>query len=292
MKNNSENNKKSKEEIEELEELARIFDEHFEGSTIVSIEEEEKVSISENKIKDFKNAYSYIMSQYKLVHNIKPCIAYVLVNGIADGWRRNAPAIAFECLRVFDRDIDKAWQLLQLYYLNSFKKKSRTISHLSGALKWIYKHTEFKISCDRLSREIPCIGDKHICNKIRGIQKGVSSNAELLENQKLLYLNRFIEYEYFLKLSGKAVKIYLFLLDKYFKEGFDTLYIPYRELAKETKTEYQHIPTYLKELQKANLISYTPGKTLRRIATKIKLLDTTGRKKNRVEKLFKQIFEK
>jgi hypothetical protein len=254
------------------------------------------ISVSESKIKDFRSAYSLIMQKYKPNHNIKPCIAYVLVNGISDGWRRNAPAVAYECLRVFDRDMSKAWELLKLYYENSMKKRTRTLSHLSEALKWVYLHKEFKVSCSKLSREMPCVGDKNICYNIRGIRKSdrgnTEGNIELFENQKLLYFNRFIDHGYFLTLTGKAVKIYLFLLQKYFKEGFNTLFLSYRELAKATRTEYQHIATYLKELKKANLISYIPGKTQgkERKATEIKLLDITGRNENRAEAIFKQLF--
>ena len=116
---------------------------------------------------------------------------------------------------------------------------------------------------------------------------------ELVENQKALYLRRFIDYGYNLRLSKRAVDIYFFLLQKFFETGFDTLFISYRELAKGSKTEYQHIARYLKELQKVNLIAYTPGKPGlgSKIASEIKVLDITGRAESRAEALFKKAFK-
>jgi len=273
----------------------KLIKDLFEGSIDIIPSIIEPV-IREDKQKDFKSAYAYVMQTYKPYHNIKPCIANVLVNGLSDGWRVNSPGIAFECLRVFDFDLSKAGELAKLYFENSRKSKRRTLAHLRGALKWVYLHRDFKLKCDRLSREIPCIGSKEICYNIRGIHKtkakGGFNNMELLENQKALYLKRFIDYGYFLRLSKRAMNIYFFLLQKYFELGFDTLFISYRELAKGSKTEYQHIAEYLKELQKVNLIFFTPGKPGRsKIASEIKVLDITGRKENRAEALFKELFK-
>jgi len=49
----------------------------------------------------------------------------------------------------------------------------------------------------------------------------------------------------------------------------------------------------LKELQKVNLIAYTPGKPGlgSKIATEIKILDITGRKESRAEALFREAFK-
>jgi hypothetical protein len=255
--------------------------------------------IREENLKAFKSAYSYIMNTYRPLHNIKPCIANVLVNGLIDGWRVNSPGIAFECLRVFDFDMSKAFELMKLYYENSFKKKSRTLAHLRGALKWVFIHKDFKLKCERLSRELPCMGSKEICYKIRGIgskTKGGYSNMELLENQKALYLKRFLEYGYFLRLSNRAVKIYMFLLQRYFELGFDILFISYRELAKGINVKDlggRAIAPYLKELKRENLIAYTPGKPglWSNIASEIKILDITGRKESRAEALFNELFK-
>jgi hypothetical protein len=273
----------------------KLIKDLFEGSIDIIPSIIEPV-IREDKQKDFKSAYSWIMQTYKPYHNIKPCIANVLVNGLSDGWRVNSPGVAYECLRVFDFDLSKAGELAKLYFENSRKSKRRTLAHLRGALKWVYLHRDFKLKCERLSREIPCIGSKEICYKIRGIHKsnkGGYSNMELAENQKALYLRKFLDYGYFLRLSKRAMNIYFFLLQKYFEFGFDTLFISYRELAKGSKTEYQHIAEYLKELQKVNLIFYTPGKPGlgSKIASEIKVLDITGRKESRAEALFKEVFK-
>jgi hypothetical protein len=276
----------------------KLIKDLFEGSIDIIPSIIEPV-IREDKQKDFKSAYAYVMQTYKPYHNIKPCIANVLINGLSDGWRVNSPGIAFECLRVFDFDLSKAWELMKLYYENSRKKKRRTLAHLRGALKWIYLHRDFKLKCERLSREIPCIGSKEICYNIRGIHKtkakGGFNNMELLENQKALYLKRFIDYGYNLRLSKRAVDIYFFLLQRYFELGFDTLFISYRELAKGIDIKDGGgcaIAPYLKELKRENLIAYTPGKPGRsKIASEIKVLDITGRKENRAEALFKELFK-
>lgn len=86
----------------------------------------ESVEPGKDKIKDFQSAYSYIMTQYKPIHNIKPCIANVLVNGVDDGWRTSSWMVAYECLRVYDFDLVQAWNLAKLYFENSYKKKDRT----------------------------------------------------------------------------------------------------------------------------------------------------------------------
>jgi hypothetical protein len=82
-------------------------------------------------------------------------------------------------------------------------------------------------------------------------------------------------------------------LQKYFELGFDTLFISHRELAKGSKTEYQHITEYLKELKKVNLIAYTPGKPGlgSNIASEVKIIDITGRTESRAEGLFKEAFK-
>ena len=274
----------------QTQEVKRIKD-LFEGSLTI------EPVISEDKQKDFKSAYSWIMQTYKPYHNIKPCIANVLVNGLSDGWRVNSPGVAYECLRIFDFDLSKAWELMKLYYENSGKRKGRTLAHLRGALKWVYLHKDFKLKCDRLSREIPCIGSKEICYNIRGIHKtkakGGFNNMELLENQKALYLKRFIDYGYNLRLSKRAVDIYFFLLQRYFELGFDTLFISQRELSKGIGVKDLHISEYLKELKRENLIAYTPGKPGlgSKIASEIKVLDITGRKESRAEALFKEVFK-
>lgn len=275
---------------EQTQEVKQVKD-LFEGSLIIA------PVIPEYKQKDFKGAYAYIMQTYRPYHNIKPCIANILLNGLSDGWRVNSPGIAFECLRVFDFDLSKAFELMKLYYESSFKKKSRSLAHLKGALKWVFLHRDFKLKCERLSKEIPCIGDKSICYKIRGIgSKTKGGNMELLENQKALYLKRFIDYGYILRLSSRATKIYFFLLQKYFETGFDTLYMAQRELAKGIGIKFYgwySITPYLKELKKINLIFYTPGKAGlgSNIASEIKVLDITGRKESRAEKLFKEAFK-
>jgi hypothetical protein len=119
---------------------------------------------------------------------------------------------------------------------------------------------------------------------------------ELLENQKTLYLKRFIDYGYYLRLSNRAVKIYMFLLQKYFELGFDTLFISYRELAKGIGIKDlggRAIAPYLRELKKVNLIAYKPGKPGlgSNIASEIKVLDITGRAESRAEALFKKAFK-
>jgi len=94
----------SEEQAKGIEQILNIFEGSFEIEPV----------ISQNKLRDFKSPYSYIMQTYKLTKNIKPCIAYTLVNGLADGWRTNSISIAFECLRVCEQDISKAWELMKL----------------------------------------------------------------------------------------------------------------------------------------------------------------------------------
>ena len=296
MDDNSSNffkNQKQLKEIKQTQEVKQILS-IFEGS-VTGIEP----VVSEAKQKDFKSAYAWIMQTYKPYHNIKPCIARVLLSGVINGWRINAPFVAFECLRVFDFDISKAEELMKLYYKNSEKKKRRTLKYLQENLKWVLlkMHTR-RIRCESVSRLIPCIGSKEICNKIRGIHrtKGGFNNMELLENQKALYLKRFIDYGYYLRLSNRAVKIYMFLLQKYFELGFDTLFISYRELAKGIGIKDlggRAIAPYLRELKKVNLIAYKPGKPGlgSNIASEIKVLDITGRAESRAEALFKKAFK-
>lgn len=261
--------------------------------------EVEAVEPNKEKIKDFQSAYAYIMTQYKPNHNIKPCIAYVLVNGINDGWRVSSWMVAYECLRVYDFDLAKAWNLAKLYLENSYKKKNRNLKHLDGAFRWVLRNKSIKISCDKLSKYLPCVGSREACNMIRGIKNNKGgNNMELLQNQKALYLNRFINYGYNLKLSKKAIDTYFFLLQKAFMTGFGTLYVSHREIAKGINDYYQHIKDYLDELQDANLITYKAGSSKGiiekgnkkcRIASTIKLIDITGRAENKANMLYEQL---
>jgi hypothetical protein len=193
--------------------------------------------------------------------------------------------------------MSKAWELMGLYFENSSKKKTRTLAHLRSKLtKAVRERLRYsKLTCNFLSHILPCVGSKEICYKIRGIKtkKGGYSNMELAENQKALYLKRFIDYGYYLRLSKRAVDIYFFLLQRYFELGFDTLFISYKELSKGIGVKDLHISEYLKELQKINLIAYTPGKPGlgSNIASEIKVLDITGRKESKAETLFKEAFK-
>jgi len=273
------------EEVRNIERIRKTFEASIEVEPI----------INKSTLKNFRSAYSYIMQKYKPIRNIKPCIAYVLINGISDGWRVNAQNIAFECLRVFDRDMSKAWELMKLYYENSIKKKSRTLSEMESAFKWVMKHHGFKVSCIYLSRNFPCVGSVEICNKIRGIKlKGSKDfyNMELVEGQELLYFKRLIYGKCYLRLSLRAMRIYLFLLQKTFETGFDVLYMPYREISKGIGIKDRVINRYLKELEMENLIAFTPGKPGlgSKTATEIKVLDVTGRAENRSEELFEEAF--
>jgi hypothetical protein len=283
--------------LEKLQELGDIF----EGSIV-----EVKPSISQERIKDFQSAYAYIMQTYKPNHSIKPCIAYVLVNGLADGWRVSAYMVAYECLRVFDWDIAKASELFKLYLENSQKKKTRTWRHLQGALNWVLR-VKPKISCQKLSLNLPCIGDRQACNDIRGIRKTQGNkyeSFELAKNQITLLRDRLFTEGYIDKISKRALSIYAYLLQKYQWSGFDRLFISYDELAKALKDSQKgsnNVLPYLKELQKLGLISFKRGSAKgvivkangkkSRIATEIKILDTTKRVKNRAEELFKEMFK-
>ena len=259
---------------------------------------EPTIELAGNRYKAFQSAYGYIMEVYKPNRNIKPCIAYVLVNGIKDGWRNNAIAVAYECLRVYNFNKDKAWNLLQLYYENSYKKKRRNLAHLRYAMNWVLEHKNFKVSCSVLSSNLPCIGSKEACYKLRGIgtrkKNYKEQNQQLLNNQRLLLYDRVNGKKYFKKLSPRAYQLYILLLNRYFKAGFDMLFISYRELAKGIGDYYQHIEGYLKQLKKAGLIYYKPGKPGlgSKIATEIKILDITGRKENNAERLFKKMLFK
>lgn len=272
----------------QTQEVKRIKD-LFEG--FITIEP----VINQDRVKDFKSAYSWIMQTYKPYRNIKPCIANILVNGLSDGWRINAYNIAYECLRVYNGDISKARELIKLYYENSRKKKTRTLSYLLYEFKRVQGSKGFNISCNSLSGSLPCVGNKEICNKIRGIKNKAKGgfNTELLERQKTLCLQRFIDYGYFLRLNKRAINLYFFLLQKTFETGFDTLFISYRELSKGIGVKDLIIAPYLKELQKVNLIAYTPGKPGlgSKIASEIKVLDITGREESRAEALFKEAFK-
>jgi len=262
---------------------------------------EPTIEIAGNRYKAFQSAYGYIMQVYKPDRNIKPCISYVLVNGIKDGWRTNAIAVAYECLRVFNFDKEKAWNLLKLYYENSYKKKRRNLPHLRYAMNWVLEHRDFKVSCNVLSSNLPCIGSKEACYKLRGIgtrkKNYREQNQQLLNNQRLLLYDRVNDKKYFRKLSPRAYQLYILLLNRYFKAGFDMLFISYRELAKGIGIKYAGgltIAPYLKELKKAGLIYYKTGKAGlgSKVATEIKVLDITGRRENNAERLFRKMLLK
>jgi len=116
---------------------------------------------------------------------------------------------------------------------------------------------------------------------------------ELLDRQKGLYLKRLLDYGYYLRLSNRAMKLYLFLLQKTFETGFDTLFISHRELAKGIGIKDRVINPYLQELKTEDLITYTPGKAGlgSKIATEIKVIDITGRAESKSEVLFKESFK-
>ena len=272
-----------KSSISQIIQIANIF----EGS--IEIEP----SISEDRVKDFRGAYSYIMQTYKPYKNIKPCIAYVLLNGVSDGWRVNSISIAYECLRVYNGDLNKAFELAKLYYENSYKKPSRTLQHLRGALYWISRKKGFKVSCNYLSANLVCIGSKEKCNEIRGIKKGRSGGMELLNNQKASYLKRFTDFGYYLRLTPRAMRLYFFLLEKYFNSDFEVLYISQREMAKGIGIKDLIIKPYLKELARESLIAYVSGKPGlgSNKATEIKLIDITGRTENRADMLLAEAFK-
>lgn len=272
---------------QELQNIQKIKD-LFEGSL------EFIPVISEDKQKDFRSAYAYIMQAYKLEKNIKPCVAYTLINGLADGWRVNALNIAYECLRASNGNYNKALALLRLYLENSAKKKTRTLSHLEGALHWILRHKDFKISCNFLSGALPCVGSKEACDKIRGIKHKARRgfDMELSRNQKALYLRNFIENGHNLRLSKRASDIYFFLLQKTFEANFETLFVSYEEIARGIGIKDRLIKPYLEELKRENLIAFTLGKSGRgsKVATEIKVLDITGQAENKAEKLFQEVF--
>lgn len=298
--------KKSNSNILELsekqtQEVKKIL-EIFEGSLTI------EPVIREDKQRDFKSAYSFIMETYKPYHNIKPCVANVLINGLSDGWRENAFWVALECLRIFDFDMSKAGELAKLYFENSSKKNTRTLAHMRSKLKKAVRERSrySKLTCNFLSRILPCVGCKEICYKIRGIgskTKGGNSNMELLENQKALYLRRLLDNGYFQRLSKGSIKIYTFLLQKYFETNFNILFISHSEIAKGIGIKfYGHraITLHLKELQRMNLIAYKPGNskgTVMRngkkhmIASEIKLIDITGRAESRADMLYREAFK-
>ena len=117
---------------------------------------------------------------------------------------------------------------------------------------------------------------------------------ELLNNQKASYLKRFVDYGYYLRLTPRATKLYLFLLEKYFNSNFEVLYISQREMAKGIgTTKYLIIKPYLKELAREGLITYVSGKPGlgSNKATEIKLIDITGRTENRADILFTEAFK-
>jgi hypothetical protein len=268
----------------QAQEVKKILD-VFEGSlTIYPV-------IREEKQKDFKSAYAFIMQTYKLQKNVSLCVANILVNGIIDGWRQALPSVARECMRVCNGDMEKALSLMSLFLKNSGYKKRRIFADIKSALKWV--KLDKKMSCEYISKHLPCIG-KELCYKIRGIgSKAKGGDMELAQNQKALYLNRLLDYGYFLRLSNRAIKIYTFLLQKVFTSGFDILFITNRELGRGIGVKDLHISEYLKELAKENLIAYTPGKAGlgSKTANEIKVLDITGRAESRAEALFKEAFK-
>jgi len=284
----------------QIQEIANIF----EGS-VVGVEP----LIPEERIKDFQSAYAYIMQTYKPNHNIKPCVAYVLLNGIPDGWRTNAYLVVFECLRVYDGDVEKASELIKLYLDSSQKKKTRTWKHLEGAIKWVQK-TKPKISCQKFSYSLGCVGSKDVCNTIRGIKHSESSNKYknlgFAKNQITSLWDRLLDLDngYLKKMSIRSVVLYAYILNRYWTSGFDTLYISYKEFAKalgDKKVGSHNILPYLRELQKLGFIAFKSGSAKgiikkpngkkARIATEIKVLDITKRAKNRANELFEELFK-
>ena len=60
-------------------------------------------------------------------------------------------------------------------------------------------------------------------------------DMQLVENQKALYLKRLLYDNRYQKLSGDAIKLYCFLLEKFFANNMGTFYVTEKELAKEIK---------------------------------------------------------
>ena len=90
------------------------------------------------------------------------------------------------------------------------------------------------------------------------------------------------------------MRLYFFLLEKYFNSDFEVLYISQREMAKGIgTTKYLKIKPYLKELSREGLIAYVSGKAGlgSNKATEIKLIDITGRTENRADILFTEAFK-
>lgn len=285
------NYNKSKKDCQDCQES---YQESNQDKDFWAILDEVKKEVDDDRVKKFQSAHSYVMGVYHPKKNIKPCIAYVLLNGLQDGWRVNSISIAYECLRVYDFDFEKAFRLGLLYLQNSNKKKDRTREHLRSAFNWVIRHKDFRLSCNELSKRIPCIGDKEKCYKIRGIRRCKVMDFNLIENQRNLYLTRLIDYGYIYKLSKGAVRTYIFLLTKKFMTGFDTLYLSYVDISKGTGYKsIRHIKDYLKELQKEGLIRVKRiGKKgiNPKIATEIRILDLTGRVIDNSENLFRKAF--
>ena len=89
------------------------------------------------------------------------------------------------------------------------------------------------------------------------------------------------------------MKLYFFLLEKYFNSDFEVLYISQREMAKGIGIKDLIISPYLRELSREGLIAYVSGKAGlgSNKATEIKLIDITGRTESRADMLLAEAFK-
>ena len=236
--------------------------------------------VTEDRVlRDFKEAYTFIMREFKLKHSIKPCVASMLYYGVMDGWKTLLYPVTYEVLRVVDWDRGKAEEILRLYLENSPSKSGRNWGRIERQINYtLRKKDRLKLPCRFIMEYFACVG-KEECNNIRGMRRKGKMNEEerrLFENQQRnAYLNRIINSGVYAKLSPQALKIYTYLVDKKFLTGFDTLYVTYRELSRVLGKRKADIKKYLEELRENMLIVYVVGrdKQSEKKATEVTILD-------------------
>lgn len=255
---------KSRDYNQELLKIEKILSE-FEKNYKRTIQKESTLNFQNYQdVRGFQEAYNFVMVRYKLTHSIKPCVAYVLVNEMLDGWQRAKEIVVFEALRVVDGDVEKAKELLKPFYeINKNIKKSRTWADIEAQIRYEKRKRTSKKSCEYISGTLLCVGCKSLCYQIRGIcskkineEKIREANKVIRENQVNLLLKRVLDEGLNLKLSKKALDLYLYLVKLYELTGYRTLFLSYKRITKEVGIKQSRVKKYLDELKEYQLITY------------------------------------
>lgn len=291
---------KSRDYNQELLKIEKILTE-FEKNYKRTIQKESTLNFQD--VRGFQEAYNFVMVRYKLTHSIKPCVAYVLVNEMLDGWQRAKEIVVFEALRVVDGDIEKAKELLKPFYeINKNIKKSRTWADVEAQIRYEKRKRTSKKSCEYISGLLNCVGCKSLCYQIRGLcgkkeskEKIREANKVIRENQAHLLLRRVLDEGLNLKLSKKALDLYFYLVKLYELLGYRTLFLSYKRITKEVGIKQSRIKKYLDELKKYQLITYEIPKKKERVnkngvkylkVSEITLLGLTKEPKNQFQDYF------